>query len=334
MPTDALVAGSHHVAAYALVAGTWGAVGTQPFSVYEIARPELPPHARAVRVQIDDVDVLTPEGALAGRNAPVPANHVALIRGWANDVAAGAPPAGVRARSQAGIVWTAPCDVARPDVVAALGSRSSDRYGFEIAIPAVQLGRGRHVIELTAFDGEGRTFAPSACVDIDVAAPVRPFPAYARSLDEPFDVSAMLSAPGEHPTVLDEHAFVEVSRGTILTLEGWATAPDGTAATDVFVEVASSDRALPPRRHFPIAGVRRDHAPRELREPPLDDAWFWYLLGTADLERGDYRLTFVVVGEGRRTYARRNLGTLTVTKNLSESSAARRAQWATRRRRR
>jgi hypothetical protein len=314
LPTEALVSGGHSIAAYGRTGdGAWYEVGRRPFWTFAMIRPELGTVSRPVRILVDAVDDLDKLGRLCGSGAPIPSGHIALIRGWAVDRRTHRAPAGICAIDGAAQRWSSPCDLIRGDLAHIATADPQLRVGFEITVPTDILGRGRHPVRITAFDDQGRPYAHALEIELDVAAPKSAFPGFADMDSEIPEAQVMIRRPEGDCIVLDAQSAITAKRGDIFELDGWAIAPDGSAATDIFVELHHPELGIPPNRHFPLAGFRRNKVPRQLHQPPRDDAWFWYRLGTADLSRRTYELTLAVVAAGRRSYARRRLGTLRVT---------------------
>ncbi|MBV8748124.1 MAG: hypothetical protein JO103_00260 [Candidatus Eremiobacteraeota bacterium] len=313
LPTAGLVPGAHGVRAYGLGSdAAWYEIGQQGFWVFDAARPELGVTPHALRIEVDGVDDLTETGALRSTDHPLPVGDVAVIRGWAIDLETSRGPAGVFATAATGHRWSSSCELVRADAARA-HAIADDRIGFEITVQTDVLGRGRHTLRVGAVDAHGRPFGRTSDVTLDVAAQSRWFPALARLRDDPATCEALFRRADGTVVVLDALTEIEAERGEIFELEGWVVGRDGRAATDVFLELHHPETIVPPNRHFPLAGIRRDRPPRWLSRPPHEDAWFWYRLGTANLAPRSYGLMLAVVASDRRSYVRRALGRLTIS---------------------
>jgi len=324
IPTGDLLPGGHELRAYALDADGWHEAGYRPFWLAGVPLTELDRVPRRLRVRVEQVVDLAPDGALLGFDVPVPLGRYALLTGWAVDPGARSGVAGVVAFGPRGGRWSAPCDVLRADLRGVL-DLTGDRIGFELAVPTADLGRGRHVVHVAGFDGDGRLFEGDVAVTLDVAGPARPFPAFPRR------------RPGEAPAAAEVTELngsdeprraargpVVLARGSVATVEGWALDRDGRGAATVFVMLAPQDAGVPPHRYAALAGYRRDEWPRTLPSPPVEDGWFAARIDTAHLPPRAYAMSLAVVDRDRRTYTCRELGSVTVVDDGSAGGAARR----------
>jgi hypothetical protein len=312
--TAELTAGAHEVRAYALDGERAHEAAYHPFTVYELAPDALAPDPGAIRLGLEPVAALTAEGALLSTGTPVRGNDFVLLSGWALDGRAGRAPVGVTAVDAAGRRWSAPCDVARPDIRTAHGAEA-DRIGFEITIPAAALGRGRHALRVAAYGAAGVFASGATDVVVDVAGTVARFPSFARLRREPAAVTARVPRGA-------------VERGELLVLDGWALDPDGGGAGEVFLELRKDGVSVPVHRLSATAGYRRDEPPTELPAPPVADGWFDCPLDTAVLRDRAYDLVAVVVAAGRTSCARRALGTLRIEPASAHAQGQPRAQRA------
>jgi hypothetical protein len=218
--------------------------------------------------------------------------------------------------STAGRSTRRPGTASRPDLRGALDALD-DRLGFEIVIPADALGRGRHTLTVRGFDAAGRLFEGGWETTVDVAGPARAFPAYPRRARDQARAAAgvvVLDADGEPgPAAAAGPRFTRtLERGTVALVEGWALDGAGGGAGSVFVELAPPEPGVPPHRIPALAGFRRDHPPAGLPPAPADDGWFTARIDTAHLPPRRYALAVAVVADDRRSYARRELGSVTV----------------------
>jgi hypothetical protein len=308
--TAGLPPGGHELRAYARDAeGRWYEVGYRPFWICATPLPELPRLPPGARIEVEQIAALSAEGAVTGRDAAVPLDGFAIVVGTAAGPD-GTPAAGVVAADDAGGRWTAPCDVDRPDLAATRGSAAS-RIGFEIAVPAAALGRGRHRLRLSAFAAGGRLSPEEIETTVDVGVQAGRFPAYL--LPRPGDAHAAAAL-----SRLDEGAQTSlapdepVSRGAIVIAEGWSLDGLGRPGECVFVELDSGVPGVPPHRFPALAGFRRDAPPARVPAPPLADGWFTARLDTAQLGPRTYAVGVAVVDRERRGYVRRALGRLTI----------------------
>jgi hypothetical protein len=311
--------GGHELRAFVLGEdGTWYQAAHRPFWVYASAVVGLDPGRASSRVTVDAV---RPDGGPVSRPAHeqnVPLGDVAVVTGWAA-TAMGAAPAGVCAVDESDRVWSAPCDVPRADVRAALGG-SEERLGFELRIPTGELGRGHHCLTVWAYDRDGRRFGRAEEVTVDVAAAVRPFPAFARRTALPVHWATTIvvndeDADDDGPIVLRPTRTIVCHRGGHLAIDGWAYVDeDGVPQppAQVYLELCPEGAAIPPLRYHPLSGLRRKKQPRELAEPALEDAWFTYTLDTSNLEPQHYDLRVAVVALDRCAYASATLCKLDV----------------------
>jgi hypothetical protein len=317
VPTAGLQPGGHEVRAYALAAdGAWYEAAYRPFWLAATPLLELAPTPRRVRIGIEQIIDLAPDGALLGFDAPVACGRFALLTGWAIDPATRNGVAGVIAFDPQGRPWSAPCDIVRPDLRGALDA-VGDRLGFEMAIPTDALGRGRHRLRLTGYDAEGRLFDGRFEATLDVAGPPRPFPAFPRLHRTEAPAAAVLVVLGDDgtrgpPSQARGRFAATLERGVTALVEGWALDVRGAGAGTVFVELAPPEGGVPPHRFASLAGYRRDEPAPRVPKPPVGDAWFSARIDTTHLPRRAYELALAVVDEDRRAYARRVLGTLTV----------------------
>ena len=331
VPTGDLTPGGHELRAFALGSdGAWYEAGHLPFWVAAVPLFELAPIPRRLQLVVDRVIDLAPGGALVGMDTAVACGRFAMLSGWAIEAGARRGVAGVVAVDSRGGRWSAPCDVVRPDLKVAFGT-ADDRFGFEIVVPADALGRGRHVLTLSGFDAAGRTFAGTSEVTVDVAGPVRRFPAFPRVRhgEAPGAVGLTPTAADGivGRTVLAESDYEgSFARGTILQFEGWALDREGRGAGTVFVELTPAASVVPPHRFPALAGFRLDDPPRALATPPQDDAWFRARVDTSHLTPREYAVALAVVDADRRSYTRRELGRVTVGEPAGSdaSGAARR----------
>jgi hypothetical protein len=297
--TAELAAGGHEVRAYALDGARAYEAAYRPFWVYELAPDAPAPQPGAIRLGLEPVTALTAGGAVLSTGAPVRGNDIVLISGWAVDGRTGAAPLGATASDAGGRRWSAPFDVPRPDIRAARGA-SADRLGFEIAVPAAALGRGRHALRVAAYGADGVFAAGATELTVDVAGAVVRFPAFARERREPAAVAAALPRAA-------------VAAGETVVFEGWALDPDGRGgAGEVFVELCKANVSVPVHRLPATAGYRRDQPPPDLPAPPVADGWFDCALDSAVLRDREYEVVAVVVAADRMSCARRPLGTLRI----------------------
>lgn len=317
VPTGDLQAGGHEVRAFALGAdGAWYEAGYRPFWLTAAPLPELPQTPRRLRLGIEQVIDLAADGTLVGFDVPVACGRFALMTGWAIDPTTRRGVAGVAAFDAEGRPWSAPCDVARPDLRGALDALD-DRLGFEIVVPADALGRGRHRLRVRGLDAEGRLFEGGLDVTVDVAGAPRGFPAYPRVRRAPAAGAAELvvlddeGEPGPPAAVTTSFAATLV-RGTVVLLEGWALEAGGAGASSLFAELAAPELEVPPHRFPALAGFRRDRPSPAVPAPPVADGWFSVRIDTAHLPPRRYALALAVIEPDRRSYARRELGWLTV----------------------
>ncbi|MDB5072054.1 MAG: hypothetical protein JWM87_3165 [Candidatus Eremiobacteraeota bacterium] len=317
IPTDVLPAGGHEIRAYALLDdGAWYDAGRYGFSVYEPVRPGLEPSARAVRVHVDQVVDLDATGGIVAFDGAVPLGRYAMLTGWAFDRTLNTGPASVYATDDRGNRWSAPCEIARPDIKAAMGT-ADERLGFELLIPARALGRGRHAVHIGAADHDGRPTGTPIEATLDVAAELRAFPWFATELECESAAAARLTvepADGDDgsTSALTGENVIDVPRGAPVTVDGWALTSAGLPATGVYVELSLPGVGDNPHRHPAIAGFRRDDSPRRLTAPPVADAWFSCRLGTEALPARRHRLDLLVAESGQRLVARRTLGYVNV----------------------
>jgi hypothetical protein len=324
VPTDGVPAGGHGLHAYGLAAdGAWYEAGYRPFWLAVTPRRELARIPGRLRLQIDQVLDLMPDGSTFADGGPVVRDHHMLITGFALDRTTGRGVAGAAAFDSAGRYWSAPCDVVRADVRAGFGA-ADDRLGFEIVVPADALGRGRHELTVTVFDGQGRLFDHATPVTVDVAERLDRFPAFPqRSTREPAVALAVTVLGDRAPCATaagSEQVALTVPCDATLLFEGWALDHDGRAGSAVFVELSAGEGG-PPQRFPAVAGYRRDAAPTALPAPPVDDAWFSTRLDTVHLAPRAYALWVAVFDESRRSYGRRELGTLTVAPATASAPA-------------
>lgn len=322
VPLEGFAPGPHSLRAYVLSAdGAWYDAAQTSFWIYDSVNPALAPHAGVPRLYIDnivDVPWAGPRGAL---DNVVPLGDVALVTGWAIDISSNRAPAGVCAIIEGSHIWSAPCDMPRPDVRTTIGA-TTDFLGFEIAIPTGGLGRGRQRCEIWAFDGEGRRYGSSLAAAFDVAAEARPFPGFARQTDDRVESAVILAFAGKS-TTLTRNSVIECERGGVLSLQGWSVVGEQRPA-QVFLELHPADVVIPPIRYQAISGFGRKTRPPGLPSPPLDDAWFAYEIDTKNVAAGTYALCVAAVKPGRCFYARGELGTLRVAEPVTSAGAGRR----------
>jgi len=316
VPTDHVPAGDHALVAYALAAdGAWYEAASRRFRLYARMLPELAVVSRRTRVNLDVIGALAAAGERGTIPGVVPHGQFALVRGWAADLETQQAVAGVCAIDDRGGRWTAPCDIARPDVREAVGG-VDDRFGFEIPIPTEGLERGVHTVEVWAFDDRGARLGRPEAGTYEVAMPMRLFPPFADVLAMPAvaQVAVRVSGPGADDalTMLRPDRSIAVARGDVLELEGWAVLPGDVPGAQIVLEMHPLDLDVPPTRFHPVAGYRRKKPPREFESPPCEDAWFSYRLGTLLLSPYTYRLTVAVVADGGYRFARADLGTVRV----------------------
>jgi len=322
VPTGDLAPGGHELRAYGLgTDGRWYEAGYRPFWLAPTPKPELASHPGAARVLVDEVIDIGPDGAVAANGRPVAENRFALLSGWAVDPRARSRVAGVVAFDPWNRPWSAPCDVERPDL-RGVANAHDDRLGFEIVVPADALGRGRHQLRVNGFDDDGRLFAGSLTVTVDVAGPARAFPPYARRRSAAAGVEAAVAElrrsgkPGAAEKrgplrAVGEGFEAPLRRGTILAVEGWAVDAGGRAAAEVFLEI-DPGCGVPVRRYAALAGFRCERPATVFSKPPVDDGWFSVRLDTGDLAPRTYGLALAVLDASRHTYASRALGTLRI----------------------
>jgi hypothetical protein len=311
VPTAKLPGGRHQIRAYVRARdGAWYEAGRRDFAVYEPMRPGLAASPSPVTIFIDQVVDVAPDGALVGFNAPVPIGRYVMLSGWALHTAVGSGPAGIYALDDRGGRWSVPCDIARPDIRAARDT-GDDRLGFEILIPAVAVGRGRHEVEVGACDDVGRPIGSRVPASFDVVGELRPFPNARERAGAPA-AAACLLAGSKSAAVGTPDETLEVARGTIVTIDGWALQSDGTAATEVFIELSIPEVGGTPYRYPALAGFRRIARRHALATSPVDDAWFMCRIATETLPRSRFRLDVLVVESARRVVARRTLGSVSV----------------------
>jgi hypothetical protein len=322
VPIESITPGGHEIRVYVLGAdGAWYDAAQRSFWVYASVKPGLGVRAGSARVSVEhveDVPIVGPRGPLDG---VVPLGDFAFMTGWAIDHDGGRPPAGVCAIDEAGRTWSAPCDVPRPDVRAALAA-ATEYLGFEISIPTEARSRGPNRFKVQAFDADGRRYGRPSDAAFEVAAEMRPFPRFARLTDDRVE-SAVLLTGIEHPTLLGPHVTVEWERGEVWSLEGWARVV-GEPSAQIFLELHPPGAVMLPLRYQAISGFQPKRALRELPRPPGDDAWFQCAIDTSDLTPGTYALRVAVVRAGRRFYARGELGSVRVVEPAGSPGAARR----------
>lgn len=315
---DNLPSGGHEMHAYALGSdGSWYQAAHYTFWVYGTVHPERGVGSGSVRVKVDGTNGGGRQNSLHG---VVPFGDVALVSGWALDLGTRVAPAGVYAMDERGGRWSAPCDVLRPDVRAAVGA-DTDMLGFELAVPTGALAPGQQTISVGAFDGAGRPVGRAQKITFDLAAETRPFPGFARYTDDRVDAIVVLTGAGSR-TLLAPRRVLEWERGEVWSLEGWALVGEEPSA-QIFLELHRSDVVVPPWRYQTISGFRRKR-PQDLPHPPRDDAWFAYAIDTSNLTPGTYELRVAIVRTGRRFYARGELGSVRVVEPAGSSPAARR----------
>jgi hypothetical protein len=310
VPLENIAPGSHGIRAFVLGAdGAWYDAAHESFYVYEGVNAGLAPGSGKSRIFVDNIIDVAPNARRGPVDAAVRLGNFALVTGWAVDVTSRQPPAGVCAIDERGRIWSAPCDLSRPDVRTAIGA-ASDTLGFEIIIATEELGRGRHRLKVTAYDGAGRQFGRSHEVFFDVAAEARPFPGFARLSGDPIATAVRLTV-AEQTFVPTPSKVVTCRRGDVLLLEGWAVVGDDLPA-QVFLELHPRGVVIPPLRYQAVSGFRRKSDSRDLPPPPSDDAWFQYALDTSSVAAGAYTLYLAAVKPGRCFYARGELGTVLV----------------------
>lgn len=324
VPTKDMTPGEHSISAFVLAAdGLWYEAEGRSFQLYGRMLPELAIERRRMRIEIDAVYAVAPNGERGGVAGVVPHGQFALITGWAADRDGMNAPAGVCATDAIEGRWTVSCDLPRPDVRAALGG-ASDRFGFEIAVPTDGLARGEQTVELWAFDASGRRLGQPVEVSFEVGMAQRLFPAFAEPLDASARAQVLATVRGpsadDEPRMLRADREIVVVRGDVLEIEGWAVLPDDEPGAQLVLEMHPLGIPVPPSRYDPVAGYHRDDPPRAFDMPPRDDVWFSYRLGTMLLSPFRYRFTLAVVADGGYHFARAELGTITVRDGELEAS--------------
>jgi hypothetical protein len=315
---DDLPPGGHELRAYARdAAGRCYEAGYRPFWIYEPAQLGGTETARGeIRMRVEQIVEAGGPSAFMSSGA-IGCGEPALVVGWAVDAAHSTGPAGVAVVDASGRVWSGAVRTPRPDLQAVLKTRD-DRLGFEIVVPTDVLGRGLHALRVTPYDGAGRPYAATCTAELNIGGPLRRFPFTSRDDTGVPRAAAMLGRRDDENDDAPERALtaarpVAVERGTTISIEGWAIAPDGSAADDVFVEIAHEGGG-PPHRHVALAGYRRVKSLRRavLAAPPHDDAWFMCPFGTLELAPGRHAVTVAVAAHDRRTVSRALVGALDV----------------------
>jgi len=291
--TSELLPGAHEVRAYAVEANAWYEFAHVAFRVHDPAPADPPEASPYGSVRVDAVLAVNASGELTRRTLPVPCGEFALVSGWATDASHRAAPHAVAACDAHGRMWTAPCDVPRPDIRAARGA--GDAMGFEIVIPADALGRGRHLLRVAPYDGRDVAVAGDQHVTIDVAAEQRAFPSFARSLPAP-------------ATCRIERASID---GAGVRLEGWALTTSGAGASEVFVELRVPELSVPIHRIPALAGFTADVVSADGPASPPGAA-FACEFDASGFVRRTYAVHVAVVEPGRGACAFARCGTLTV----------------------
>ncbi len=322
VPTVDLGSGAHELRTYALAAdGKWYESALAGFRLFY---HHSTVHGKGVlsrplRMHVDPPrDLAT--GVHITEGTPIHANRWIQLHGWAFDKELSGGAETMVATAEDGRTWSGPANIEHPSASASLGSKDA-RVGFEVTLPAAVFGRGRHRVQLTALDSEGRRYPNSTEAEFDVISALRPFPLTAREARSVPRYAARLRAvpddkDADYPEstrvywALPAAEPIVVSPPEQLIIEGWAIDESGAAADEVFIELIATWVAIPPHRHpalsargKPVAGI----APA-----PLENAWFRFAFGLPTLPGAVYELALVVVQPGRRSFSRVPLATLVV----------------------
>lgn len=326
VPTDGLVPGSHELRMYALGSDdAWYEAAYAPFGMYASMQPALDTAPGSTRIAIDNIFDAPLHGPHRALNNVVQLGNVALVTGWAIDLDRYDAPFGICAVDDLGGRWNTLCDLSRLDVRASMGA-NADLLGFEIAVPTAGLGRGLHLLDVQAFDAAGRRVGRAKTVELQIACEMHPFPRFARLTTDTVRAAALIE-DSKSTTLLSPSRVIICEQGDVLSLAGWALAGEPPATWDtaqIFLELHPPDVVIPPFRFQAVAGFTRERPPRELPEPPRDNAWFSYDLDTADIAPRTYALRVAVVRAGRCFYARGELGSVRVVEPADSAGTARR----------
>jgi len=332
IPTDELQPGAHGVRVYAnFDDGLWYEVAHQPFTIYEPVVTS-PGADHAARLVVESVIAHRADNTVRWMDRAVPVGDTARIVGWALDTRTGRAPGFVRATARDGRSWSAPCAIVRQDAADAFDLPSA-AIGFTIIVPAIELGRGLHTLEVTAYDEHGGRLLGGEPVRIDIGACERAFPEYAvedSSAAAHAAVRASAGAPQPKPedeaedhgagrvwTSLDGETACAVPNNALLYVDGWALAPgEALGAERVYLEFSSPGSGAPPQRWPAVAGFATAAPSPTLPRAPVPGAAFAAVVDTRQWGRGTYRMALLAFGDGGMSYVRRTLGIVTLTATM------------------
>jgi hypothetical protein len=318
IPTAAITPGGHVVQAVVLCDDErWYETGRRTFTLYEPQLVAAPFSAPSARLHVEDVVDARPDKSRRVATDAVPLGHHAIVSGWAVDARSLEPATGVIVTVQ-GRRYSAGCSLARPDVRSALGVSGSDRIGFEVFVPASDLGRGDHVARVDSVDARGRVTA-SGTVLIRIASRSRLFPPFATCAPDAPAYEARVRIRPEHGAADDDDDDPVAPRdamspttwralhGETLEVSGWADDPWGSPATEVFLELVHTGdvTALAPHRLAGISGYAAGD--------PARGGAFRFVLPLRHERARALDLALLVLGADRRVYGRARLGTLRVS---------------------
>jgi hypothetical protein len=204
-----------------------------------------------------------------------------VVKGWAADLADGAPLSNVKVYVDGNLAGTPTLGVARPDVAAAYSNAAYLDSGYTLTYSVAALSLGSHAVTVIAIDSGGRstTFGP---LDFSIAAtagPAPPTPPFG-SLDSARDSLTKSTT---------------VAQSDSIVVRGWAADQvDGAPLSNVNVYI---DGILAGK---PTLGIARPDVATAKGAAYLDSG-FQLSYSAAGLALGSHAVTVVAIDSGNRS---------------------------------
>ena len=203
-----------------------------------------------------------------------------VLRGWAADLADGAPLSNVKVYIDGNLAGTPTLGIARPDVATAKGAAYLNS-GYQLSYSAATLSLGSHSVTVIGIDsgGSSTTFGPLAFTVAATAGPAPPAPPFG-NLDSALDSVTKSTTVGRSDSVV---------------VRGWAAdVTDGAPLSSVKVYIDGNSVGTP------TLGIARPDVATAKGAAYLDSG-FQLSYSAAGLALGSHAVTVVAIDSGNRS---------------------------------